>query len=122
VCEGSQRIGTGFRAAVAMLVAEELGLQTRDVTPHVGDSRWPEGVGSGGSNTTNSVAPAVRLAAHDARAKLFAVAARLLGPTAGDLHAAVGKIFVAATPAKSIGFRQAAAKMPNEVISAVAER
>ena len=29
---------------------------------------------------------------------------------------------MAATPAKSIGFRQAAAKMPNEVISAVAER
>jgi len=99
-----------------------LGLQTRDVTPHVGDTRWPEGVGSGGSNTTNSVAPAVRLAAHDARAKLFAVAAPLLGAKAEDLDAAGGKIFVAATPAKSIGFRQAAAKMPNEVISAVAER
>ena len=122
VFQGSQDIGTGFRTAMAMVVAEELGLQTRDVTPHVGDTRWPEGVGSGGSNTTNSVAPAVRLAAHDARAKLFAVAAPLLGAKAEDLDAAGGKIFVAATPSKSIGFRQAAAKMPNEVISAVAER
>src|SRR5260221_743134 len=122
VFQGSEDIGTGFRTAMAMVVAEELGLQTRDVTPHVGDTRWPEGVGSGGSNTTNSVAPAVRLAAHDARTKLFAVAAPLLGAKAEDLDAAGGKIFVAATPSEAIGFRQDAAKMPNEVISAVAER
>ncbi len=50
------------------------------------------------------------------------MAAPLLGAKAEDLDAAGGKIFVAATPSKSIGFRQAAAKMPNEVISAVAER
>src|SRR5262249_23749858 len=36
--------------------------------------------------------------------------------------AADGKVFVAASPGKSIAFRAAAAKMPEEVISAVAER
>jgi xanthine dehydrogenase YagR molybdenum-binding subunit len=122
VFQGSQDIGTGFRTAMAMVVAEELGLRPHDVTPHVGDTRWPEGVGSGGSNTTNSVAPAVRLAAHDARTRLFAIAAPLLGARPEELDAAGGKIFVAARPAKSIGFRQAAAKMPDEVISAVAAR
>src|ERR1044071_1784905 len=119
---GAQDIGTGFRTAMAMVVAEELGLKPTGVKPNVGDSRWPEGVGSGGSNTTNSVAPAVRRAAHDASQKLFAAAAPRLGAKAEALAAAGGKIFVAASPGKSIGFRQAAARMPNEVISAVAER
>src|SRR5260221_12713811 len=57
VFQGSQDIGTGFRTAIAMAVAEEPGLQTRDVTPHVGASPRPEGVGSGGSTTTSAVAP-----------------------------------------------------------------
>jgi xanthine dehydrogenase YagR molybdenum-binding subunit len=119
---GAQDIGTGFRTAMAMVVAEELGLKATGIKPNVGDSRWPEGPGSGGSNTTNSVAPAVRLAAHDARMKLFAVAAPLLGAKAEDLDAADGKIFVAASPGKSVAFKQAAAKMAGETISAVAER
>jgi xanthine dehydrogenase YagR molybdenum-binding subunit len=122
VFQGSQDIGTGFKTAMAMVVAEELGIRPQDVTVHVGDTRWPQGVGSGGSNTTNSVAPAVRLAAHDARTKLFAIAAPLLAAKPEDLDAAGGKVFVAASPGKSMAFRQAAAKMPNEVISAVAER
>src|SRR5262249_25087697 len=122
VFQGSQDIGTGFKTAMAMVVAEELGLAPRDVTVHVGDTRWPQGVGSGGSNTTNSVAPAVRLAAADARVKLVALAAPLLGTNPEDLDAADGKVFVAASPGKSIAFRAAAAKMPEEVISAVAER
>ncbi len=120
--QGSQDIGSGFRTAMAMIVAEELGLRPEDVTVRVGDTRWPEGVGSGGSNTTNSVGPAVRLAAHDARGRIFALAAPLLGAKPEDLDAAGGKIFVAASPSKQVAFRQAALKMPDEVISAVAER
>ena len=119
---GAQDIGTGFRTAMAMVVAEELGLKPTDVKPNVGDSRWPEGPGSGGSNTTNSVAPAVRLAAHDARMKLFALAAPGLGAKAEDLDAADGKIFVTGNPGKSVAFKQAAAKMPGETIAAVADR
>jgi xanthine dehydrogenase YagR molybdenum-binding subunit len=119
---GAQDIGTGFRTAMAMVVAEELGVKTTDVKGNVGDTRWPEGPASGGSNTTNSVAPAVRLAAHEARMKLFAVAAPMLGAKAEDLDAADGKIFVAASPGKSVGFKQAAAKMTGETIAAVAER
>ncbi|PYQ08320.1 MAG: xanthine dehydrogenase family protein molybdopterin-binding subunit [Acidobacteria bacterium] len=119
---GAQDIGTGFRTAMAMVVAEELGLKATDIKPNVGDSRWPEGPGSGGSNTTNSVAPAVRLAAHDARTKLFAVAAPMLGAKPEDLDAADGKIFVASSPGKSVTFKAAAAKMSGETIVAVAER
>ena len=103
-------------------MAEELGLRPGDIKVNIGDTRWPEGPGSGGSNTTNSVAPAVRLAAHDARRKLFEIAAGLLGVKPEELDAAEGKIFVAARPSKSVTFKQAAAKMPGEVISAVAQR
>jgi xanthine dehydrogenase YagR molybdenum-binding subunit len=96
--QGAQDIGTGFRTAMAMVVAEELGVKPKDVKVHVGDTRWPEGPASGGSTTTNSVAPAVRLAAHEARKKLYA------GLPAG------------------LTLKQAAARMPGEVISAIGEK
>jgi xanthine dehydrogenase YagR molybdenum-binding subunit len=119
---GSQDIGTGFRTTIAVVAAEELGLRPGDFKVNVGDSRWPEGPGSGGSNTTNSVAPVVRLAAHEARLKLFALAAPLLNAKAEELDAADGKIFVAGQPSRGLPFKKAAAGMPGEVIAALAER
>ena len=79
VISGCQDIGTGFRTAMAIVAAEELGLEPRDITMRIGDTQFPEGPGSGGSVTTNSVAPVVRLAASKARARLFEIAAPLLG-------------------------------------------
>jgi xanthine dehydrogenase YagR molybdenum-binding subunit len=119
---GSQDIGTGFRTAMAAVAAEELGLRPRDIKMSVGDSRWPEGPASGGSNTTNSVAPVVRLAAHDARLRLFALAATLLQAKPEELDAADGTIFVAAQPSRTVSFQKAAASMPGEQITALAER
>lgn len=122
VFSGAQDIGTGFRTAMAVVAAEELGLRPADIKMNVGDSRFPEGPGSGGSNTTNSVAPVVRLAAHDALAKLFEVAAPLLKAKPGELAAADGKVFVAGEPGRSLPFKQVVAKMPGEVVTGVAER
>jgi xanthine dehydrogenase YagR molybdenum-binding subunit len=119
---GAQDIGSGFRTVIAVVAAEELGLRPSDITSRVGDTQFPEGPASGGSNTTNSVVPAVRLAANQARTKLFALAAPLLGAKAEELDAAHGKIFVAAQPSRAVTFKQAAAKMPGEVIDCVAER
>ncbi len=119
---GAQDIGTGFRTAMTLVAAEELGLRVRDIQTHVGDTRFPEGPGSGGSNTTNSVAPVVRLAAHQAREKVFDLAAGLLGVKREELQAAEGRIFVAAAPSRAVTFKQAAAKMPGEVIACVADR
>ena len=119
---GCQDIGSGFRTAMAVVAAEELGIEARDVTMRIGDTQFPEGPGSGGSVTTNSVAPVVRLAASQARAKLFALAAPLLGAAEADLDAANGKIFLAKNPAKSVSFKQAAAKMPGETIDITAQR
>ncbi|HEY7410496.1 MAG TPA: xanthine dehydrogenase family protein molybdopterin-binding subunit [Vicinamibacteria bacterium] len=123
VFSGAQDIGTGFRTAMAMVAAEELGLGLEDVTPRIGDSRWPIGPASGGSTCTNSVAPAVRLAAHDALRQLLAVAVPLLdarGPE--DLRAEGGRIVVASKPSRGLPWKSVAARMPGEVLSAVVRR
>jgi xanthine dehydrogenase YagR molybdenum-binding subunit len=119
---GAQDIGTGFRTAIAIVAAEELGVAPTDIPSRVGDTQFPEGPASGGSNTTNSVVPVVRLAANDARTKLFEVAAPALDAEPGELAAEGGKVFVAADPSRSFTFKEAAAKMPGEVIDCVAER
>jgi xanthine dehydrogenase YagR molybdenum-binding subunit len=122
VMSGAQDIGTGFRTAMAVVAAEELGLEPAAIKMNVGDTRWPEGPGSGGSNTTNTVAPVVRLAAHDARQKLFAAAAPALGAPPSELSAAGGKVFVSAEPKRSLTFKQAALKMSGDVIVGRGER
>jgi xanthine dehydrogenase YagR molybdenum-binding subunit len=119
---GAQDIGSGFRTAITVVAAEELGLRPVDITVRVGDTQFPEGPGSGGSNTTNSVAPVVRLAANQARLKLFALAAPILGAKPEELDAGDGRIFVVGQPSRAITFKQAAAKMSGEVIDCVAER
>lgn len=119
---GAQDIGTGFRTAMAIVVAEELGLKATDVTPRIGNSAYPYGPASGGSNTTNSVAPVVRLAASKARQKLFELAAPLLKAKPEELDAADGKVFVKGKPGGGLPFKQVAARMPGELISGSAER
>jgi xanthine dehydrogenase YagR molybdenum-binding subunit len=122
VIAGYQDIGTGSRTAMAVVAAEELGVETADVTMRIGDTQFPPGPGSGGSVTINSMAPAVRLAANEVRGKILALAAPMLGVAAGELDAANGKIFVAKEPSKSVTFKQAAAKMSGETIEATAKR
>ena len=122
VIAGYQDIGTGSRTAIAVVAAEELGVETSAVTMRIGDTQFPEGPASGGSVTINSVAPAVRLAANEARTKLFALAAPLLGVTPEELDAANGTIFVAKDRTKSVTFKQAAAKMSGETIDCTAKR
>ena len=122
VITGCQDIGTGYRTAMTVVAAEELGLRPADVGMRLGDTQFPEGPASGGSVTINSMAPVVRLAAHQARARLFALAAPLLGAAPEELDAADGSIFVAEQPARSVGFRQAAAKLPGETLDCLARR
>jgi xanthine dehydrogenase YagR molybdenum-binding subunit len=119
---GCQDIGSGYRTAMAVVAAEELGIEPADVTLRLGDTQFPQGPASGGSVTTNSMAPVVRLAANQARTKLFALAAPLLGADPGELDAANGKVFVAKDRAKSVTFAQAAAKMSGETIDCLARR
>jgi len=119
---GAQDLGTGIRTALAVIAAEELGLQPADVTVHVGDTDFPPGGTSGGSTTTNSSGPAARLAAHQARTRIAALAARLLNAKPDELEFVGGAIVVAASPERKVSFREAAQKMPGELIACLAER
>ncbi|HYA44679.1 MAG TPA: molybdopterin cofactor-binding domain-containing protein, partial [Acidimicrobiales bacterium] len=119
---GAQDLGTGLRTVLAIIAAEELGLSPADVTVHVGDTRFPPGGTSGGSTTTNSSGPAVRLAAHEARMRIAALAAPLLQANPDELQFADGKITVAANPDRKVSFREAAQKMPGEIITCLADR
>jgi len=58
----TQDIGTGTRTVIANTVAHEFGLEPHEVEVRIGDSRLPEGPGSGGSRVTASVIPPMLLA------------------------------------------------------------
>jgi xanthine dehydrogenase YagR molybdenum-binding subunit len=70
-----QDIGTGIRTAMAVLLAEELGIDPAWVDVQIGDTSFPAGPGSGGSTTTPSIGPAVREAGLRAREALVALLA-----------------------------------------------
>lgn len=89
---GVQDIGTGCRTLVAAIVAETLGLSASAVTPRVGRSSYPPGVGSGGSVTTGSLAPPVLEAAQRARAALLEHLAGELGQPVDELLLAPGEV------------------------------
>ena len=87
VLTGSQDLGTGARTIFAQIAAEALGADVNDVRTTLGDTeRLPFTGNSWGSQTTASVGPAVRMAAEDARTKLFDAAAQLMGVEPGDLE------------------------------------
>ncbi|MBT9259023.1 MAG: xanthine dehydrogenase family protein molybdopterin-binding subunit [Clostridiales bacterium] len=76
VTSATQDIGTGTKTALAMVAAEELGVPLEWIQMRIGDTEMaPFGTGSGGSGTLSSMAPAVRLAAHEARQQLLSLAA-----------------------------------------------
>ncbi|MCB9916410.1 MAG: xanthine dehydrogenase family protein [Planctomycetes bacterium] len=114
---GVQDLGTGVRTLVAMIAAEELGLRAQDVEPRIGDTDLPPGVGSGGSVTTGSISPAVKVAAHEARLAFAAHVAPVLGCPAERVTFAGGKVFDAQTPDRGLTWRDACATLPGEGLS-----
>lgn len=86
VLTGTQDLGTGARTILAQVAAEALGARLADVRVILGDTaRTPYAGNSWGSMTTPSVAPAVRMAAEDARGHLLDAAAQLLECEPADL-------------------------------------
>jgi CO/xanthine dehydrogenase Mo-binding subunit len=87
VLTGSQDLGTGARTVFAQIAAEALGASIKDVRTVLGDTeRLPYTSNSWGSQTTASVGPAVRMAAEDARRKLFDAASTMLDAPADALE------------------------------------
>ena len=115
---GTQDIGTGIRTAIAIIVAEEFGLATEDIIVKIGDSApgLPSG-GSGGSQTTASVAPVIKTAAAKAKQKLFEHVAPLLQTPVDDLRIGTGTIYVASDRIKTVTWQQATGLLGQETIS-----
>lgn len=118
---GVQDIGTGIGTVLAQVVAEELGLRPEDIAIHIGDTEFPAGPPSYGSLTTASITPPARNAAHRALRELLETAAPRLGAAPESLVARDGRISTADN-ARSMSFREAAARLRTEHVSAVASR
>ena len=115
-----QDIGGGIKTVIAQVVAEELALQPRDITVRIGDTQLPPGPPSGGSMTTTSLSPAVRNAAYKAKERFLKEVAASWRVPAASLAVSDGK--VTSDTGKSASFKQAAAAMRTETVSARAMR
>lgn len=93
VLTGTQDLGTGARTILAQVAAEALGARLADVRVILGDTeRTPYTGNSWGSMTTPSVAPAVRMAAEEARDHLLEAASEILDVDVDELTVRDGLI------------------------------
>jgi xanthine dehydrogenase molybdenum-binding subunit len=108
--EGSVDIG-GSRAAMAMIVAETLGLAVNDVNPMVVDTdSIGHTDGTGGSRVTYATGHACYLAAEDLKAEMCTRAAKQLEVEEGDVEFADGGFVCKSDGSKKATFEEVAAQ------------
>jgi CO/xanthine dehydrogenase Mo-binding subunit len=116
VLTGTQDLGTGARTILAQVAAEALGAKVADVRVILGDTeRTPYTPNSWGSMTTPSVAPAVRMAAEEARDHLLEAASEILGVPIGQLTVRDGMI-IPCTGAPAVPIAEVTAKLGDVTI------
>lgn len=96
---GTQDIGTGTYTIAAQIAADAFALPVDKVKVKLGDSMYPKGAQSGGSQVTASIGPAVRAAALGAISKLVNTAiadssSPLHGYKEADIIADNGRIYL----------------------------
>jgi xanthine dehydrogenase YagR molybdenum-binding subunit len=111
----TQDLGTGERTVLAIVVAEILGLDVKDITVRIGESPYGRSTGSGGSTTTPGTSPAALNAAVAARDALLAKLADRIQAKAEDLAIEHGKI-VDKVKNKSLSWKQACARLGMDVV------
>jgi xanthine dehydrogenase YagR molybdenum-binding subunit len=108
---GTQDLGTGTRTALAIVVADTLGLPLEAVNLKIGDNLYPASGGSGGSTTIGGVTSAARRGALDLLDQLYAKVAPALGVEPAALEAVGGRVQVKGDPAKGLSWKEAAGKL-----------
>jgi CO/xanthine dehydrogenase Mo-binding subunit len=99
---------SGSSTGLALVAAEALGVPIDKINVELGDSGTaPIAPGSGGSAITVSVAPAVRVAAQEARRQLFENAADVLEAAPEDLEIDDGNIRVRGVPDRFVPVAEA---------------
>lgn len=106
----TQDLGTGQRTVTAIITAEILGLEPKDITLKIGESDQGRSTGSGGSTTLPSQAPATLRAAQAARDAFLDKIAPKLGAKKENLTIETGKI-VDSDSKKSWAWKEACAKL-----------
>jgi xanthine dehydrogenase YagR molybdenum-binding subunit len=112
----TQDLGTGQRTVSAIVVAEVLGLEPKDITVRIGESPWGNTSGSGGSTTCPSQAPSAFNSATGVVAELFDKIAPRLGAKKEDLAIEPGKVVDKAN-SKSWPWKEACAKLGMDTVS-----
>ena len=117
---GLQDIGGGITTVVAQVVAEVLHRPVADIRITLGTSELGPSVGSGGSNTTSSVTPAVRAAAEAVKQQLLELAGKQLGARKPEDVLWDSKGLRAGS--KTIGFTDLCKHIPGEALVATGSR
>ncbi len=117
---GVQDIGGGIATVIAQIGAEVFRRPLETVTVLYGDSEFGPSVGSGGSQTTSSVTPAVRNACEQAKTQLVELAAEKLGVGAAEVR--WDDEGTSHGGGRSMTFAQLCKKIDGEAIVATASR
>ncbi len=120
VQNGVQDLGTGIATVLAQVAAEVFQRPLSTVKIRYGRSEFGRSVGSGGSQTTASVTPAVRKACEQVKADLAEVAASKLGGKAKDLT--WDENGTAAVGGNRLAFGDICKLIPEETLTATASR
>jgi CO/xanthine dehydrogenase Mo-binding subunit len=105
---GACDMGQGSDTILSQIAAEGLGARMEDIRLLATDTELaPMDLGAYGSRTTFIAGNAVKIAAVDARKKLFRAAAELLEAPDSDLSSRDGRIFVKGSPHISVSFSEA---------------
>jgi xanthine dehydrogenase YagR molybdenum-binding subunit len=117
-----QDIGTGTKTILAQVVAEELGLQVKDITVNIGDTFFPVGPGSGGSVVTGSITPPARNAAFEAKRALLKLVAKKWESDSSELFIENGQVGSKKDTNLKMPFKEATKLMRTSQISKIASR
>ncbi|MBS1111184.1 MAG: xanthine dehydrogenase, molybdenum binding subunit apoprotein [Anaeromyxobacteraceae bacterium] len=123
LCMGASDIGTGTKTVMAMVVAEELGVDLdRIQIDHADTGTTPSAVVSGGSQTTHVNSPAVRAAALEVKRQLLEMAAEQLKVEAASLSLKGGEIVAAGPPEKRLTLKELERLQQQQVVVGVGHR
>ncbi len=106
---GATDVGQGSDSILAYLVAEELGIDPKDIRVATADSDLtPVDLGSYSSRVTLMAGNAAVQAAERLRVLLHEAVAKKLGVAPGELVSRGGRVFVRENPARGVSFAEAA--------------
>jgi xanthine dehydrogenase YagR molybdenum-binding subunit len=108
---GTQDLGVGARTTIGIVAAETFGLPLDKVTVLIGENRYPQSDGSGGSTTVGAISTATRHACVQALNQLCAAIAPEMNAAAEHLIAKDGLIRGRESPAGGVPFAEACRRL-----------